>query len=238
MLGVVLVLALLSLPALARLLEVRARRRTRHRAWLAVGPPQVSTEPLRGWKVAQVVVGPDARAWLAGVTGRAYGVDAVAGCERAACTAPGLDCRCGFYAFRDRDRAMTLMSELDARDRAATYALLSVDLDGEVLELEHGFRAARQRVHRVELAGTCATCRTQGHLRPAPHLLAHPTFRAERVLAQPSPAGDWTALPPGSAPVRAVCAEHRPSRGGDVLDLDRLRTLLTTEVTRLPSPGA
>lgn len=231
--GLLLVVGLLALPALVRLALVRRVRRARGVAWRD-SPVRESAAAFRGYKVAQLVV--DERrdtAWLAGVTGRAYGVDVVAECGRARCEPPGLDCCCGFYAFRDRARALDVLEQLTRRLPHRGYVLLTVDLDGAVLEYALGFRAARQRVHRIEVPRTCAVCRHRGERRDADVLVADPAQRAEQVLMERyAPVG--TLLPPGSSPARAVCAEHEPGRGARRLDLPTLRGLAGTEVDLLP----
>lgn len=231
--AVVLVVGVLLLPALVALLDRALRRRARRAQWRGC-TTQESPEAMRGWKVAQIVVGSDDRAWLAGLTGRPYGVDDAAGCERS-CLPPGLDCQCGFYAYRDRDRAIELLEYLSRHRRTRTYVLLTVDLDGTVLEYELGFRAARQRVHRIEVPSTCAACWRAGDPRPARSVVAHPSFRTEQVLYE-GPSMARTAMPFGSAPIRVVCEDHEPPRDARPLDLDRLRTVTATEVHFMSVP--
>lgn len=233
MLGVLLVVGILALPATWPLLVARRDRRVRTAAW--GDAPQVDGEAaLRGFKVAQLVVDDRrAAAWLVGVTGRAYAVDVTAQCARRGCVAPGLDCVCGFYAFRDRAAALELLGELSRRRPDRGYVLLDVDLDGEVLEYEHGFRAARQRVHRVGLPSWCGMCRAEGLSSPA-GLVADPTQRAEQsVRERHAPVG--TTLPRGAATVRAVCAAHQPARARRT-SLSVLRDRLGTEIEQVPPP--
>lgn len=233
-------LTVLSLPLLARGLAEAIQRRLRRSAW-ADHEPTASLDAVRGFKIAQLIVGPDDDAWLAGVTSLRYGVDALARCRRRGCVPPGLDCRCGFYAFRDRDRAVELLRQLSARHPARSYVLLTADLDGEVLEYESGFRAQRQRVLRIDVQGLCTRCLRDGHEVPAITFAAHTQFRGEQLLYERTLSAR-VALPLGSAPVRSVCGLHLPADGGRTFDLTALRGLTGTDVSTLPvsdlqSPG-
>lgn len=226
-------LTVLTLPLLARGLAETAQRRMRRSAWNDLATT-ASLDALRGYKIAQLIVGPGDEAWLAGVTSLRYRVDEVARCRRRGCVPPGLDCRCGFYAFRDRTRAVELLRQLTGRHPARSYVLLTADLDGEVLEYEAGFRAQRQRVLRIELQGICTRCLRDGDRTAAVAFVAHAQFRGEQLLYERTLSARM-ALPLGSAPVRPVCREHLPSDGGRVFDLARLRGLTGTEVALLPT---
>lgn len=224
-------LTVLALPLVARLLSERAQRHARQRLWRA-HDPRPSSDAMRGHKVAQLIVGDDG-AWLAGVTSLRYGVDGLAHCRRRDCRPPGLDCRCGFYAFRDRRDAVALLRRLTSQHPARSYALLTVDLDGEVLEYEQGYRAQRQRVLAVEVAGGCVRGARSATPHPASGWVAHPSFRGEQLLYERTLMAR-TALPVGSAPVRSLCDAHTPVGAGDRrLDLVGLRGLLGTDVSVL-----
>lgn len=225
-------LTVLALPLLARGLAEVVQRRSRRSLWSA-HLPAPSPDPLRGYKIAQLIVGPHDDAWLAGVTSLRYGVDELAKCRRRGCRPPGLDCRCGFYAFRDRAHAVDLLGQLGSRHPARSYVLLTADLDGDVLEYELGFRAQRQRVLRIEVAGACSRCLRDGDLRPAVAFLAHPHFRGEQLLYERTLSARM-ALPLGSAPVRPVCADHIPHGAARRFTLLSLRGLTGTEVALLP----
>lgn len=225
-------LSVLALPLLARGLAEAAQRHMRRNGWRGHEPTD-SLEASRGYKIAQLIVGPNDDAWLAGVTSLRYGVDGLARCRRRACVPPGLDCRCGFYAFRERARAVDLFGVLTVRHPARSYVLLSVDLDGQVLEYERGFRAQRQRVLRIEVPSVCTRCLRDGRRTPATTFLAHAHFRGEQLLYERTLSAR-VALPLGSAPVRPVCAGHVPDDAGRRYNLARLRGLTGTEVTLLP----
>lgn len=225
-------LTVLALPLLARGLAEAVQRSNRRRVWTG-RPAQSSLDAFRGHKIAQLIVGPDDEVWLAGVTSLRYGVDELARCRRRACHPPGLDCRCGFYAFRDRQRAVDLFAQLTVRHPARSYVLLTVDLDGEVLEYDLGFRAERQRVLRIEVPGVCIRCLREDRHQPAVALVAHPHFRGEQLLYERTLLARL-ALPLGSAPIRPVCTAHQPSDARR-FPLDRLRNLTATEVTTLPT---
>ena len=225
-------LSVLALPLLARGLAEAVQRHARRSAWATHGPEE-SLDAFRGHKIAQLIVGANETAWLAGVTSLRYGIDELARCRRRGCTPPGLDCRCGFYAFRDRERAVDLLGQLTARHPARSYVLLTVDMDGAVLEYELGFRAQRQRVLRIELPNVCTRCLRDGYLRTAVGFVAHPHFRGEQLLYERTLSAR-VALPAGSAPVRPVCDDHMPVGAGRWYDLPRLRGLTRTEVALLP----
>jgi hypothetical protein len=226
-------LTVLTLPLLARWLTEAAQRQGRRRTWRAFDP-DTSMDALRGYKIAQLIVGTEDTAWLAGVTSLRYGIDTLARCRRRVCEPPGLDCRCGFYAFRDRAAALDLLGQLDARHPARSYVLLTVDLDGTVLEYEAGFRAQRQRVLRIEIPDACMRCLHAGVVEPAATFMAHPQFRGEQLLYERTLLARM-ALPVGSAPVRPLCEAHVPGHAEDQrMDLTALRRLLATEVALLP----
>lgn len=229
-------LTVLLLPLLARGIVEAAQRRARSRPWddLASAP---SLDPKRGHKVAQLIAGSSDRAWLAGVTSVRYDVDAVARCRRRGCEPPGLDCRCGFYALRDRADALDLLDRLRTQHPARSYVLATVDLDGDVLEYERGYRAQRQRVLRIDVPGGCVVCARGGRCTPASAFVAHPHFRGEQLMHERTLLARL-ALPLGSAGVRPLCAAHYPSGALPArrFDLAGLRGVLATEVSTLP-PG-
>ena len=225
-------LTVLALPLFARWLAETAQRNSRRRTWDAF-VPATSIDAFRGYKIAQLIIGADDSAWLAGVTSLRYGVDTIADCRRRTCRPPGLDCRCGFYAFRERDTALDLLGSMGGHHPARSYVLLTVDLDGTVLEYESGFRAQRQRVLRVEIPDACMRCLRGGTVTPAATFMAHPQFRGEQLLYERTLLARM-ALPVGSAPMRPLCTAHMPGSDGRRLDLGALRRLLTTEVAMLP----
>jgi hypothetical protein len=226
-------LTVLTLPLLARWLMEVAQRQGRRRSW-STFDLDTSLEAVRGYKVAQLIVSTNDTAWLAGVISLRYGIDTLAHCRRRTCEPPGLDCRCGFYAFRDRARALELLGQLGVRHPARSYVLLSVDLDGTVLEYESGFRGQRQRVLRIEIPDACMRCLRAGVVTPAVTFMALPQFRGEQLLYERTLLAR-TALPLGSAPLRALCEAHVPAPAdAQRMDLGALRGLLGTEVALLP----
>jgi len=226
-------LTVLTLPLLARWLTEVAQRQGRRRSW-STFDLDTALDAVRGYKVAQLIVSTNDTAWLAGVTSLRYGIDTLAQCRRRTCEPPGLDCRCGFYAFRDRAQALELLGQLGVRHPARSYVLLSVDLDGTVLEYEAGFRAERQRVLRIEIPDACMRCLRAGVVTPAVTFMALPQFRGEQLLYERTLLAR-TALPLGSAPLRALCEAHVPAPAdAQRMDLGALRGLLGTEVALLP----
>lgn len=227
------ILVLVPLPLVVETMARTRRRRTRKARWAGHGI-HACDHPFRGYKVAQLVVGDD-HAWLAAVMGARYDVDDHARCLRRDCAPPGLSCFCGFYAFRDRDRALELIDRLGSIHPSRSYVLLTADLDGEVLEYEHGFRAQRQRIVRIEVGDRCRPCAREG-LSTAACSVTHPRFRSEQLFAQQDLVSR-SALPMGSAPVRPLCAQHTPTTLARRHTLLELRGLIGTEVTTLrPSP--
>lgn len=192
--------------------------------------------PFRGYKLAQLVVR-DSGAWLVGVLSVRYGVDENASCLRRGCSPPGLDCRCGFYAYADRGRAVELLDTLSRTHPHEHYVLLTVDLDGDVLEYEHGFRAERQRVVRIEIADQCVDCRRSDRPSPVVALLTHPQFRIEQLRGQRDLVAH-SGMPSGSSPLRPLCARHLPPTPGTQHTLSSLRGFVGTEVVRLSDEDA
>lgn len=228
---VVLIVGLPLVLLVTRAHLTRAHRRARLAGWRD-RPWARPAEPFRGYKVAQLMVAEPGSAWLTGVTNRPCGIDGVAACERRTCEPPGLDCDCGFYAFRNRLQALELLAELTRRHRTRSYVVLTVDLDGVVLEYERGFRAARQRVHRVEVPAGCLACLREGGRWAQGALVTHPSFRSEQVVLEGAAARG--VLPFGSAPVRGACVHHQPGPSGRTVSVMELRAALTTEVDLLP----
>jgi hypothetical protein len=231
--GLVLFIVLLALPALLHRVALAGDRHVTAKRWR--GLPQVDEDDARrGYKTAQVLVAEDgSAATLSGITlGGSYRAEDRARCARRGCAAPGLDCECGFYAFKRRADALDLLRETLLANGLRHKALLTVELEGTVLQYEKGYRAERQRVLGVQLERICAVCRVHGHGSTATVLAASRQFRLPTYgrlpgvgAAGPATAGWW--------PVRPVCAEHVPDRSV-VLGPSDLAGLLGTEVTWLP----
>ncbi len=102
---------------------------------------RVVEEPIRGWKMAKVITGPDGPTF-AGIGANAlYAAEAVAECAVGGnhqCPDPG--CSCGFYARKERH---------DVSEPAGDYVLLEVELYGRVMVGSDGYRAEKQRVLAV-----------------------------------------------------------------------------------------
>jgi len=224
-------LVLLPLPLVARSMARTRRRQARLEQWTDL-PALVTDAPFRGYKLAQLVVS-DSRAWLVGVLSVRYGVDEHATCLRRGCSPPGLDCLCGFYAFAERARAVDLLNRLSRSHPHEHYVLLTADLDGEVLEYEHGYRAERQRIVRVEIAHQCVECRGSEEPQPVVALLTHPRFRTDALRGQRDLVAH-SGIPNGSSPLRPLCAQHLPYTRGTPHTLTTLRSLCGTEVAWLP----
>lgn len=201
-----------------------------------VGPEEVP----RGWKVAQVLLGPEGQVRLAGVAiGGSYAVE-----DRAVCvlgrrhTPPALTCECGFYAFRDRERALDLMARRMGWDHTIVVrVMLEVDLTGTVIECEYGYRAEQQRVLELRILPWCADCAAAGRLVPAAALAAatppapHPQDGHGQLagLFRPHPSTrerlEWTPLRPVCDGCGDACLVE-----GEVLTLLELANRLGTEV--------
>ncbi len=224
-------LVLLPMPGVVHSALHLRRRRQRLAQW-AGSEVAISERALRGYKLAQVVIDDPGNAYLMSVLSVRYGVDDHAECLRRRCSPPGLDCRCGFYAFTHRAAAVDLLHELSRTSPNETYALLSVDLDGDVLEYERGYRAQRQRVVRVELPHRCSGCHTHEQGASPVDYVAHPRFRAEH-LGSTRDLQAHRALPEGAAPLRALCQHHAPAHEMSRLSLSDVRARLNTEVAVL-----
>lgn len=228
-------LLLLVVPVLMSHLIAGMSRSAAGMQWMAM-EEELSLEPEVAFKTAQVLVARDRdAALLSGVTeGRAYEADADAKCRRPNCEPPGLDCVCGFYAFRSHDEAARMLGRTIGYYGVRPTALLTVEFEGEVLEYERGFRAEHQRVLSVAFTLGCDLCERFDVHRDAVCLAASATFVPRRFTGLGSPT---VALPDGYMPVRPVCAEHIPDDpGARILDPDQLGRMLGTDV-RWMMPG-
>jgi hypothetical protein len=229
-------LLLLVVPVLMSHLIAGMSRSAAGMQWMAMDE-ELSLDPEVAYKTAQVLVAVDGRsAILSGVTeGRSYTVDAEAACKRPNCQPPGLDCVCGFYAFRSYGEAARMLGRTIGYYGVRPTALLTVELEGEVLEYERGFRAQHQRVVSVGFTLGCDMCERFEVHRDAVCLAASSTFVPRRFTGLGNPT---VALPGGYVPVRPVCEQHIPhDPDAQLLDPGELGRLLGTEVTWLETPG-
>lgn len=227
----VLFVILLAMPAVLHRVALAGHRRVTARRWMSLAE-ESDGDARRGYKTAQIVLSPDgSTATLSGVTlGGSYKAEDRARCTTRGCEAPGLDCECGFYAFKHRAEAVDLLRATIACNGLRDKALLTVDLDGSVLEYERGYRSERQRVLGVQLERDCSRCREHGVGRRATCLAAAREFRVTPFVRYLAPIAGSTG---GMLPLRAVCTHHVPERAV-VLGLPELAGLLGTEVTWLP----
>lgn len=102
-----------------------------------------------GWKVARLT-----DPYLGHFAGYAFGtydLNAKATCAKGReHSSPHNGCDCGFYAWKDRSRALYLM------ERWRSTILLKVELYGEIIEHSDGFRAHEQEVVSMAVPGRCA----------------------------------------------------------------------------------
>lgn len=168
-----------------------------------------------GYKLAQAVWGDDGLAFGAITTDLTYLPDDEARCVFTEIS--GGDCSmadgcfCGFYAGRDR-RDLIEWKLLKPTPTPAQPVLLIVRLFGNVIEGEDGYRANRQQVIGVEVAGRCQTCgeETAGfrrglgwsygtwiHLEPACRSHSHMDLEAVSMAAEVPiwTVGDLPAFP-------------------------------------------
>lgn len=120
-------------------------------------PTRIQVDPLVGYKTLNLRL--DAgRVLLAGMRRSYSGLLETAECVKypkneAEHSTPGLDCTCGFYAWREQSEV------------GPSGHLASVELFGSVVVCEKGFRAAKQRVTSLLLAPGCDQCRSLGDSR-------------------------------------------------------------------------
>lgn len=202
------------------------------RRWGQVPSADVD-EPIRAVKWARIRAAPDrTAASLAGLTvGGRYRAEGEATCARG-CRAPGEGCDCGFYAVRPGCED-EVFDTVEGIRRRTTSVRLEVELSGDVLEFDLGYRAARQRVLEVVIPARCAPCSRFGDPRRAVALLPKvgvgdgpdaPLGALGRFGARDS----WPVLEP-------VCELHRPAPDEFApLGLLELAGLLGTEVTWAP----
>jgi hypothetical protein len=222
---------LLAMPAVLHRVALAGERRITERKWLAL-PEEHDDEARRGYKTAQVLLAEDgSSATLSGITlGGSYKAEDRARCATRGCDPPGLDCDCGFYAYKERAEAVHLLRQTLGCNGLRDKALLTVELDGTVLEFERGYRGERQRVLGVQLERDCSVCRRDGVGRRATCLAAARDFRMPALARYVTPAAASTRR---LLPVRPVCAHHVPA-GAIALGVPELAGLLAAEVTWLP----
>jgi hypothetical protein len=171
----------------------------------------------RGWKCAQLLLSPDGtEVRLSGIAiGGVYLAEDTAVCAyNRDHPPPALACECGFYAFRDRDEAASLLAcAVGFGGSIIVRSLCEVDLVGTVVEHDHGYRAEGQQVLVVSILPWCADCAGRGMLVPAARLAAEPTPPARtsplRTYAQQAAARSIhpsVRLRLSWMPLRPVCA--------------------------------
>lgn len=227
---------LIVVPVLLSHLVAGAARSAQRVHWMSM-EEEFSIEPEVAYKTAQVLVAHSGfHAMLSGVTeGSAYEADATARCRRADCEPPGLDCVCGFYAFKSRREAEQMLGRRIGYYGTRPTAFVVVEVDGEVLEYERGFRAERQRVVGVEILDGCDLCERFGVHRDATTLAASQTFVPRRFSGLGKPTVE---IPEGYLPVRPVCHDHIPDDDSALtLDPAMLGFLLDAKVTWRSPPA-
>jgi hypothetical protein len=228
-----LVLLLLVATPVVQWAALGLQRHIMRRTWRSLDK-ELLVEPPVAYKTAQVVVTPDGgHATLVGITtGVAYPAVAAAVCPRRRCDPPGLDCSCGFYAFKRRSEAVALLHETLAFNGLRHKVLLTVMLEGEVLQYERGYRAQRQTVLGVEFSALCHRCEQQGTRRTAELLAtAASSPRPFTTFGGHGPSG-WPAT---ALPLRPVCSDHVPA-SSLTMNLAVVAGLLGTDVHWLAAP--
>jgi hypothetical protein len=251
-------------------------QRWRRARWAQFGRRALPTESRgsadrpTGAKVARIIAAPEGPqgSFLGLTVGGRYGSEGTATCEildgtlppprrwgrrrpPAAHRVPDLDCSCGFYAFKDRGRALDLLTDRPPVSRLFGTFLLEVDLAGTVVEFDRGFRAGQQRVLGVTVPPWCVACAADGEAVRATALagLAGRSLAAALQRELPRlPAAYRLALSvhhsalldrlAGDAALRPVCDPHveadDPEAGwvGETvaLELPELAARLGTEV--------
>lgn len=117
-------------------------------------PSRQQVEPIKAWKLADLVV-TDEGVKLRGVGYRvSYGPNDQAKCNpgyqvtASSHAVPEASCTCGFYALRSREEALNA--------GYSAHAVLEVELFGKVIKHERGYRAERQRVLAVHVLPSSA----------------------------------------------------------------------------------
>jgi hypothetical protein len=196
-----------------------------------------------GWKCAQILHSPDGTGLrLSGIAiGGAYTTEDIAVCAYNRDHAPpALACECGFYAFRDRDEAASLLAcAVGFGGATIVRAICEVDLSGMVIECDDGYRAERQSVLAISVLPWCADCAARGTLVPADLLAAEskPSPRSSAFRSYAQQAASRSIHPSvrmrlAAMPMRPVCERCAAeiSTGGEVASLLDVAGQLGTEV--------
>lgn len=104
--------------------------------------------------------------WLEGAAGGHYDVRGEARCNEGGLhLVPEPSCTCGFHAWSSTQQAETYRREIRAWWKPASIALLEVELSGDILQYEDGFRAQTQDVSQITLPH-CPCGGPASHLEP------------------------------------------------------------------------
>ena len=123
---------------------------------------------LQAFKAARILAGPNGAGFAGAGLGTTYGKEDLAVCVQNRDHVPPQADGCGFYAWKDRNRAVDLLNDYP------TLALLEVELWGKFEEFQAGYIAAAQLVRQVTLLPFCTLCLFGHEARPRPAVLLAP----------------------------------------------------------------
>lgn len=102
------------------------------------------------WKVAKVTN--IEYAWFEGISYGLYTLSSTANCIRSGWhRAPAYWCSCGFYSLKNKVNAYKLFNRVRSRDKV----FLQVELYGNIIDHDLGFRSEEQVITKVYLPGQC-----------------------------------------------------------------------------------
>ena len=102
------------------------------------------------WKVAKVTN--IEYAWFEGISYGMYTLSSTANCIRSGWhRAPAYWCSCGFYSLKNKVNAYKLFNRVRSRDKV----FLQVELYGNIIDHDLGFRSEEQVITKVYLPGQC-----------------------------------------------------------------------------------
>ena len=140
-------------------LKLRLVRVLRSITFKRVKPPTFEglISDASAWKVAKITN--VEYAWFEGISYGMYTLNSTANCIRSGWhRAPAYWCSCGFYSLKNKVNAYKLFNRVRSKDKV----FLQVQLYGNIIDHELGFRSEEQVITKVFLPSTCSFKKCEG----------------------------------------------------------------------------